>query len=275
MNHFGFVTINGRKSSSISVFDHGLLYGDGVYDTLRIIDKKAFAFEDHLQRLFESASALSIKIPYSKNELINIIKNTFKKSKLKDAFIRIIITRGIGEQGLISESIPNVVVIASNRKFKPLEKISLTISEIRRIDKNAVNSKIKTLNYINNILAKRKAIDNGFDDAILLNNEGFLTEATTSNLFMVKNGEIITPSSESGILDGITRKIIIQNFKVNEKLLTVEDLMNAEEVFLSGTADFITSVNTIDNHNFSRFDFAEKILVKLLELSSNSKSLVA
>ncbi len=266
-NNLGLVTVNGKNCETISIFDHGLLYGDGIYETIRIFNKCAFLFEDHLKRLFLSATAISLKIPYSETELVKMIKTTFKKSKLNDAFIRIIVTRGIGEQGLVSESKPNVIIIVNNREFNSLEKVIITISKIRRIDKNAIDSKVKSLNYLNNILAKKDALSRKFDDALLLNNEGLLTEATTSNLFIVKKGKIFTPSSDSGILEGVTRKAIIENFDVTEKDLSRKELMSADEVFLSGTVNFITCVKRIDDQSFSKFDHAKKVLEKLMQIT--------
>lgn len=266
-NNLGFVTINGKSCETISVFDHGLLYGDGIYETIRVFNKRAFLFDDHLKRLFLSATTISLKIPYSETELIKMIKSAFKKSRLNDAFIRIIVTRGIGKQGLVCESQPNVIIMVNSREFNPLEKISITISKIRRIDKNAIDSKVKSLNYLNNILAKKDALTRNFDDALLLNNAGLLTEATTSNLFIVKNGKIFTPSSDSGILEGITRKAILENFNVTEKNLSIKELLSADEVFLSGTVNFITCVKKIDDQNFSKFDHAKKVLDNLMQIT--------
>lgn len=262
---FHLVTINGKKCENINVLDHGLLYGDGIFETVRVFNKKLFLFDDHLERLFLSANAISLKIPCSKNKLSKMIWGAFLKSKLNDAFIRIIITRGICEQGLVSKSKPNIIIIVNNRKFNPLKKINLKISKIRRVDKNAVDSKIKSLNYLNNILAKRDAINSGFDDAILLNNKNQLTEATTTNLFVIKKGKILTPKSDSGILAGVTRKAIIKKFNVIEKAITAKDLISAEEVFLSGTVDLITSVKQINNIKFKNFNTAKGVFDYLME----------
>jgi branched-chain amino acid aminotransferase len=263
----GFVTVNGKNQKTISIFDHGLLYGDGIYETIRVFNKKAFLFSDHLNRLFSSAKAISLDIPYSKKTLVKLIKSAFTKSKLKNAFIRIVITRGVGEQGLVSKSRPNLIIVVSSRKFKPLDRISLSIAKVRRINKSAIDSKIKSLNYLNNILAKRDARKRKFDDALLLNDDGLLTEATSSNLFIVKSGRIFTPSSDSGILEGITRKAILENFAVTEKSLKLKDLISADEVFLSGTVNLITCVKKINGKNYQKFNYAEKILDRLMKLA--------
>lgn len=272
--NLGLVTINGKKENKISVFDHGLLYGDGIYETIRVFNKRAFLFEDHLKRLFLSSKLISLKIPYSKYQLVNLIKSAFKQFKLNDAFIRVLITRGVGSQGIVSKSNPNVIIIVNNREFSPREKINLTISKVRRIDKSAIDSKIKSLNYLNNILAKREALKKKFDDAVLLNNQDMLTEATTSNLFVVKGEKIFTPSASSGILEGITRKAIIENFNVIEKDISIGDLLSADEVFLSGTVNFITSVKKIDNRILSNFGYSKVILDKLISLTGAGTKLI-
>lgn len=272
-NNLGFVTINGKECYTISVFDHGLLYGDGVYETVKVLNNKALFFDDHLNRLFSSAKAVFLKIPYSKKELIKLVKHTCKKVKLQDAFIRILVTRGVGEQGLISKSKPNVIIIVNNRAFTPLGKINCTISKVRRTNTGAIDSKIKSLNYLNNILAKNDAKQRGFDEAILLNDNGFLTEATTSNLFIVKNKKIFTPSLDSGILLGITRKVVCENFDVIEKQLTKKDLFCADEAFLSGTANLITSIKKIDKKVFKNFNVAKKVFDKLMKLSKTGTAL--
>ncbi len=265
--NLAFVTINSKECYKISVFDHGLLYGDGVYETIRVFNGKAFLFEHHLDRLFASAKGIFLNAGYSKKDLIKMVKSAYRKSKLNDAFIRIIITRGAGEQGLITKSKPNVIIIISRRDFKPMEKISVTISRIRRIDRAAIDSKIKSLNYINNVLARFDANGKKFDDAILLNDKGMLTEATTSNLFIVKNGKLYSPPSSSGILEGVTRKAIIDNFPVAEKELTVNDLLTADESFLSGTVNFVSCIIKVNNKKFNNFDYAKRVYKQLMLLS--------
>jgi len=272
-NIHGFATVNGRECYEISVFDHGLLYGDGVYETARIFDGHAFLLDKHLDRLFDSASGIQLDMPYSRKDIIRPIMNTYKKSGLKDAFMRIIVTRGVGEQGLHANCHPNLIILCNERPFKPLRKIDITISKIRRTNKSAIDSKIKSLNYANNMLASLDAKDRGFDDAILLNENGILTEATTSNIFIVHKGKIFTPSSASGILEGAIRNAIIENFPVIEKELTVNDLVSAQEAFLTGTVDFITCIKRIDNKRFKDYSYAKKIFNKLMELSKKGAKL--
>jgi len=265
--------INGKEAYQISVFDHGLLYGDGVYETIRIFKGRAFFLNDHIDRLFASAKGIFLNPPYSQKELISLIKSAYRKAKLDDAFLRIIITRGIGAQGLSSKAKPNVIIIFNQRQSRPLEKINLTVSKIRRVSKTAIDSRIKSLNYMNNILARLQAKNKGFDDAILLNESDEVTEATTSNIFMVIKGEIYTPSADSGILEGITRKVICHNFPVKEKVLSVKDLLSADEVFLSGSVNLITSAAKIDKKTFKHFAYANKVYKTLIILSKKGVKL--
>ena len=266
-NKLGYVTINGKENYKISVFDHGLLYGDGVYETIRIFNGRAFLLERHLDRLYNSAKGIYLNIPYPKTKLISIIKSTYKESKLVDAFMRIIITRGVGEQGLASKSKPNLIIICNSRYFKPLEKISVLISKVHRINKRALDPKIKSLNYENNILAYFDAKNKNFNDAILLNEKNMITEATTTNLFIFKDEKLYTPSLESGILNGVIRETIIENFQVTEKELSVDDLLNAEEAFLSGTVNLITSISKVNDKKFNKFEKAKEVFNKLIELT--------
>ena len=258
-NKFGYVTINGKEAYDISVFDHGLMYGDGIYETMRFFNGKAFFLEEHLKRLFASAEGINLKIPYSKEKLKELINKTCLKSKIKDAFMRIIVTRGEGEQGLVTKSKPSVIIMASRREFNPLKKVKVTISEVVKTDKNSIYSGIKSLNYMNNILARINGNKLGFDDAILLNSEGFITEATTSNIFLIKNNKIYTPSLDCGLLNGITRKVILKNNKVIEKKITKKELFDADEIFLSGTADFISCVSQLDHKKFINHEYSKKI----------------
>lgn len=265
-----FVTINGKKSDKIDVYDHGFLYGDGIFETFRIIKGRIFRLEDHLDRLFESAKLINLHIPYSRKKLISFIKKTYNAFKQKDAFIRMIITRGVGEQGIYSVCKPSAVIIASEREFKPLKKVSAHIFKIRRTTA-LINPQIKHLNYSSSILALNEAKKIGKEEAILTNESGNISEATTSNVFMVKNGQLITPSLNSGILPGITRKAIIDNFSVMEKEVTVKDLLSADEVFLTGSVNFIVSVSQIDSISLDKFDYAKKVFDKLINSLNKEK----
>jgi branched-chain amino acid aminotransferase len=257
------VIINKQKVDKISVRDHGFLYGDGVFDTIRSFNKKAFRLNDHLDRLFFSAQAINLKVPSSKADLKKLINDQLKKIKEEQVFIRIIVTRGEGEQGLDTKCQPNIVIIFSERSFCPLKKIDLVVSGVERINKKSINPQIKSLNYENLILAKIEAKKKGAIDAILLDSRGLVAEATTSNVFMVKKGKIFTPSTKSSILKGITRKVVIENFKVTEKNISPRELLSADEVFLTGTANFITSAGAINGVKMKNFNVVKMVFEKI------------
>jgi branched-chain amino acid aminotransferase len=259
-----YVTINGKTENKISVFDHGFLYGDGVYDSFRIINKIPYFLDDHLNRLFLSAKNSNLKIPYSKIKLAKIINRTFKQSALRDAFIRIIVTRGTGAQGILSKCKPNVVIICAQRNFKPLQKIKLAVCKDKIENVNKGKPIIKTLNYAPSARAKHEAKKRGFDDCLLVAKNGQVMEATTSNIFLVKNDKIFTPSLASGCLPGIVRKAVVANFPVTEKKLSLLDFYRADEVFLTGSADFITSILLMEKRKYKKFDFAREALKKIL-----------
>lgn len=262
------VTINGKERDKISVFDHEFLYGDGVFDTFRIFNGAPFYMEKHIDRLFSSARNLNLQVPYSQRELIELVKKIYNKSELENAFIRIIITWGEGPQGLFVRAKPNLVIICDEREFSPLKKIRATVSEMRRhIDGLGF---IKSLNYGLNAKALNQAKKRKFDEAIFLNEDGFLTEATTSNVFIVKNGKLSTPSLKSGCLPGITRELIIKKLPVAENELTLDDLFSADEVFLSGTVNFITCIRQIDKIRYNKFDLAGITFKKLIGIHQKS-----
>lgn len=268
---FPLIYVNGKKEDKISVLDHGLIYGDGVFTTFRIFNKKGFCMNFSLERLFESAKKISIKPNYSIKELKKLIKRIYLESKLKNIYIRIILTRGVGKQGINFNCKPNLIIILDNRKFNPLNKIKLNIFKDRRITKLIGDSKFKSLNYSDFVFAKLNANKKGFDDAILLNSKGKIAEASTSNIFIVKKEKLYTPSIKSGILEGCIRKKIIENFKVVEKEISLKELFSADECFLSGTVNFITSVKSVENHSFKKFDYAKKVFDKLIELTNKGE----
>ncbi len=244
-----------------------------MYETIRVFRGKAFLFEYHITRLLSSAKGIFLEIPYSKAELIKHIKKTYIESRLDDAFIRILITRGEGAQGLLANSKPDVIIIVNKREFSPLEKVSITISKIRRVNKSAIDPKIKSLNYLNSLLARADAKTRKFDEAILLTDAGIVTEATTSNIFLVKHKKLYTPSVDSGILEGSVRKAIIDNFPVVEKELRVKDILEADEIFLSGTVNFITCVSRVDSKKLTNFEYAKKVHDKLMNLAASGTKL--
>ena len=249
--------IDGRfvpeSEARVSVFDHGFLYGDGVFEGIRVYKGVVFKLREHIDRLYDSAKAIMLKIPLSKEEMIKAVLETLKRNNLRDAYIRLIVTRGVGDLGIDPRKCSKPSVIIITREMKPLlgrKSVSLIISSVRRDNVDATSHQAKSLNYLNSILAKLEAIKAGADDAILLDNRGFVSEASAANLFLVKNGVIITPPQTAGILPGITRGKVMElaeslGFRVEEREITPMELFTADEVFLTGTAAEIVPVAEI------------------------------
>ncbi|HOJ30533.1 MAG TPA: branched-chain-amino-acid transaminase [bacterium] len=246
-----------EKHAKISVFDHGLLYGDGVFEGLRSYDGKIFRLSQHIKRLYKSAKAILLEIPVSMEEMAEIIKKTIKKNKLKDSYIRVVVTRGVGDLGLDPRKCPEptIFVIASKIKLYPEEYYEKGLSVVtiatRRNLTESLNPAIKSLNYLNNILAKIEATNAGAMEGLFLNNEGYVAECTGENIFIVVENKLFTPPIFAGALDGISRDAVIQigreiGLDVEEKLLTRYDLYNSDECFLTGTAAEIIPVTLID-----------------------------
>ena len=251
-----------KEEAKVSVFDHGLLYGDGVFEGIRTYDGLIFKLKEHIDRLYQSAHAIMLEIPMSKDEMAEAIKKTLRENEMKDAYIRLIVTRGIGDLGLDPRKCgrPTVVIITDKIKLYPQEFYEkgleiVTISTQRNIHE-AVNPQIKSLNYLNNILAKVEAINAGVEEAIMLNSEGYVAECTGDNIFLVKNGVLMTPPIHSGVLRGITRGAVIdiahlKEIPVKEEVLTRYDVFNADECFLTGTAAEIIPVVKIDRRKIA------------------------
>lgn len=243
-----------ESEAKISVLDHGLLYGDGIFEGIRAYKGVVFKLREHIERLYDSAKFLKIEIPLSKEELIEAILETIRKNGLTDCYIRVVVTRGVGDLGLDPRKCgkPSIIIIA--KPMGPLlgkKTVSLIISSVRRDGVDATNHQAKSLNYLNSILAKLEAISAGADDAIMLDNRGFVSEATGENVFIVKNGKIMTPPPTSGVLLGITRNCIIElarklGYEVMERELTPFELITADEVFLTGTAAEIVPVESVN-----------------------------
>jgi branched-chain amino acid aminotransferase len=260
------VYLNGKLVESskavVSVFDHGLLYGDGVFEGIRCYDRLVFKLKEHVDRLFDSATAIELKIPLSKNELIEAVVKTLKANKLTDAYIRLVITRGAGDLGLDPRKckMPTVFIIADKITLYPRkyyhEGLEIITAETRRNLTEAVNPKIKSLNYLNNILAKIEAVKYGVEEALMLTHDEYVAECTGDNIFAVRHEELFTPPAGNSILEGVTRDAVITLAKrmelpFAEKLLTMEELYTSSEVFLTGTAAEIIPVVKIDKKQIS------------------------
>lgn len=246
-----------KNEAKISVFDHGLLYGDGVFEGIRSYNCLVFRLKDHIDRLYRSAQAILLDIPLSKEKIAAAIIKTLKANKLKDSYIRLVVTRGEGDLGLDPRKCrqPSLFIITDNIAFYPAElyKKGLDIVTVptRRNINEALSPQIKSLNYLNNIMAKIEAINFKVEEALMLTNEGYVCECTGDNIFMVRNGRLFTPPASMGFLAGITREVVLEiarkrNIPVFEEVLTRYDLFNANEVFLTGTAAEIIPVVKID-----------------------------
>lgn len=246
-----------KEDAKVSVFDHGLLYGDGVFEGIRAYDGLIFKCKEHIDRLYQSAHAIMLDIPMTREDMAEAVKKTLRENEMKDAYIRLVVTRGIGDLGLDPRKCakPTVFIITDKIKLYPQELYEkgleiVTISTQRNIHES-VNPQIKSLNYLNNILAKVEAINAGVEEAVMLNSEGYVSECTGDNIFIVKDGALLTPPVHSGVLRGVTRGAVIdiahlKEIPMHEEVLTRYDLFNADEMFLTGTAAEIIPVVKLD-----------------------------
>ena len=246
-----------ESQAKISVFDHGLLYGDGVFEGIRVYSGKIFEFDAHLKRLYESAKVIRINIEMTVEQMASATQQTVKANGITDGYIRLIVTRGEGLLGInpfLCKN-PQVIIIADKIQLYPEELYEtgmkiISASTIRN-HPLAIPPQVKSLNYLNNIIAKIEAIDSGVPEAIMYNHEGFVAEATGDNVFIVRDGTIFTPPIEAGGLEGITRSVVIKLAKkegvdVVEKNLTKFDLYVSDEFFLTGTAAEVIGIVGID-----------------------------
>ncbi|UCH37784.1 MAG: branched-chain-amino-acid transaminase [Candidatus Bathyarchaeota archaeon] len=244
-----------ESQAKVSVFDHGLLYGDGVFEGIRAYNGYVFKLDEHVKRLYESAKAIELRIPLSMNEFKEAILSTIRKNTLQDSYIRVVVTRGRGDLGLDPRKCPKPTVIIIASYMTPLyEGLNATavIASTRRNALTALNPMIKSLNYLNNILAKIEANKAGTNEAIMLNQNGTISEGTGDNVFIVSGGAVITPPPAAAILKGITRETAIQlareeMIEVSEREITVHELISADEAFLTGTAAEIAPLVQVDS----------------------------
>ncbi|MCP5523452.1 MAG: branched-chain-amino-acid transaminase [Verrucomicrobiales bacterium] len=246
-----------EQDAKISVFDHGLLYGDGVFEGIRAYNGRVFKLREHLERLFDCAKAIALEIPMSLEELTRAVVETCRENEITDGYVRLLVTRGIGTLGLNPNRCknPSVVVIAGRIQLYPPELYEhgmeiVTVATTRN-HHNAVNPAIKSLNYLNNVLAKIEANVAGVEEAIMLNAQGYVAECTGDNIFIVRRGVLHTPPLHAGALYGITRGVVMDlareaGVTVSESTLTRFDLYVAEECFLTGTGAEIVPVVKID-----------------------------
>lgn len=246
-----------KSEAMVSVYDHGLLYGDGCFEGIRAYGGRILKLKSHLARMFESASLIRLNPVYDVDELEDAIRETLAANELSDAYIRLIFTRGVGTLGLhpFRCPTPGTIVIADKIQLYPEELyeegMKVIVADRPRIPIPCLDPRIKSLNYLNNILAKIEAIDAGVLEAIMLNLEGEVAECTGDNIFVVKDGRIRTPSTSTGILHGVTRRFIMREVapacghEVEEAVFPLEELLDADEVFLTGTAAEVIGVTRV------------------------------
>lgn len=245
------------KAAKVSVFDHGLLYGDGVFEGIRAYNGRVFKLAEHIDRLFYSAKAILLELPLTREEFIETTVETCRRNRIRDGYIRLVVTRGVGSLGLNPFKCvkPSVIIIADKIQLYPPELYQrgldlITVPTTRNLH-SALNPAIKSLNYLNNIMAKIEAINGGCEEAVMLNSEGFVAECTGDNLFIVRRGQLLTPPLAAGALYGITRETVMElgreaGLQVAEMNLTRYDLFNAEECFLTGTGAEVIAAVKID-----------------------------
>ncbi|MEK7706853.1 MAG: branched-chain-amino-acid transaminase, partial [Verrucomicrobiota bacterium] len=233
-----------KRDAKVSVFDHGLLYGDGIFEGIRAYNGRVFKLKEHIDRLFCSAKAILLKIPASHAAIVRAVVETCRKNRIRNGYIRLVVTRGVGTLGLNPNRCkrPSLIIIADKIQLYPESFYArgmeiITVPTTRNLH-SALNPAIKSLNYLNNILAKIEANNSGCEEAIMLNAEGFVAECTGDNVFIVKEGQLFTPPHSAGALYGITRRTVMEiaaesGYKVSEPNLTRYDLFNADECFLT------------------------------------------
>jgi len=246
-----------KSQAKVSVYDHGLLYGDGVFEGIRAYNGIVFKLKEHIDRLYRSAHALILQIPLTKEEMTQAVLKTLRKNNLRDAYIRLVVTRGVGDLGLDPRKCPNpsVIIITdaiSIMSSEAKEKgISTMITWVRRNSVDATTHEIKSLNYLNSVLAKMEATANGVDEAICLDKSGCVAEGVGENLFIVKDGKIFTPPSNTGALAGITAQVAIKiakklGYDITETNITPFQLFTADEAFFTGTAAEIVPIREVN-----------------------------
>jgi branched-chain amino acid aminotransferase len=246
-----------KETAKVSVFDHGLLYGDGVFEGIRVYARRIFRLGAHIERLYTSAQALALSIPLTRDELTAAVREAVRRNQCENGYIRLVVTRGAGELGIDPTSCPkpSVIIIVTDVRVYARDLyatgVNVITSATRQVSHESVDPRVKSLNYLKNILAKIDAQHAGAQEAILLNAEGFIAECTADNLFVVKAGRLLTPSPQDGALEGITRGTILQlaaeaRIAASEARLTRFDVYTADEVFLTGTGAELMPVAEVD-----------------------------
>lgn len=277
------------ENATLSIFDHGVLYGDGVFEGIRFYNNRPLFLGDHIERLFASANSLEIPIPYTATKLIDAIKGLTKQASFSHGYIRLVVTRGVGPIGLnpIDCGPANVFIIATELNMMPAQAaqngINTIIATTRRISSTAINPRIKSLNYLNNILAKQEANRASVDEAILLNDQNNVAEAVAENIFIAHQGKLITPPCNDGALNGITRKTIIalaqaSGIPCDISSISEATLFTADEVFLTGTGAELIPVRSINGTLMPQcpgpiFSKLQKLYADIIERNTCNKTI--
>lgn len=267
-----FVT---KENAKISVYDHGFLYGDGIFEGIRIYNGNIFKCKEHLDRLYDSAKSIMLNIPLTYQEMEDALVETIRRNDMRNGYIRLVVSRGVGNLGLDPNRCPkaSVIIIAEQLAIYPEEAYRIGLKTVsvstRRNIPDALNPKIKSLNYLNNVLVKIQSNLSDAGEAIMLNSQGYVTEGSGDNIFIVKNGIITTPPCYLGALEGITRQAIIdicneKGYPIKEEPFTLHDVYVADEVFLTGTAAEVIAVREVDGRIIGE-GHAGPITLKLLD----------
>jgi branched-chain amino acid aminotransferase len=271
-----------QEEAKISVFDHGLLYGDGVFEGIRSYKGRVFKLDEHLQRLYDSAKAIMLEIPISIESMEEAVLETLRRNQLHDAYIRLVVTRGVGDLGLDPDKcpVPTIIIITDKITLYPPnfyeDGLEIVTVSVRRNYAEAVSPRIKSLNYLNNILANIEGKQAGAGEALMLNADGYVVECSGDNIFFVKDGTVVTPPTHIGILEGVTRNTVIDlardlGLVVEGKIFTRHDLYTADECFLTGTAAEVIPVVKIDRRvigNGSPGVVTQKLIEEFHEITS-------
>lgn len=251
-------TLVDESEARISVFDHGLLYGDGVFEGIRFYNGKVFRLAEHVDRLFDSSKAIMLSLPWSRDEVAAHTLETIRANDLKDGYVRLLVTRGVGSLGLSPESCerPSMIIIAADIQLYPQSDYEIGLKVVtcatRRPTHSSLSPQVKSLNYLNNVMAKVEAQRAGAREGLMLNEQGYVAECTGDNVFIVKNGVLYTPPVSDGGLDGITRGVIFElaeqlGVTLEQKTMTRFDIMTADECFLTGTAAEVIPAVELDH----------------------------
>jgi branched-chain amino acid aminotransferase len=249
-----------KENAKISVFDHGLLYGDGIFEGIRFYNGRVFRLEEHIDRLYDSARAICLSIPIDKAAMMAATVETIRRNGLRDGYVRLVVTRGDGDLGLNPALCPRatIIIIAAKITLYPADKyengLMVVTCSTRRIPHGALSPMVKSLNYLNNVLAKIEAQNAGAGEGLMLNEQGYVSECTGDNVFIVKNGRLYTPPISSGALAGVTRAVVLElaaeeGIPVSEPDMTRYDIFTADECFLTGTAAEVIPVVMLDRRD--------------------------